>query len=197
MRPRSLPLRRHERRCQGGDTKGRFDISRSEGGICRCRDVTGPSDEYARAPRQKDDAIRANEGGPDPVSGQNLREVRTGRTPIIGTEFRLPGFTVHHCAARVHVGDLTVRIPIVVPSRSGKCVLTTELVRGLTFDEACAAPEEQRRAWAETLWRFVFKGNLFGGHFNADPHPGNYIFHDGGAVTFLDYGCVQPIDMRT
>jgi predicted unusual protein kinase regulating ubiquinone biosynthesis (AarF/ABC1/UbiB family) len=39
----------------------------------------------------------------------------------------------------------------------------------------------------------VFKGNLVGGMFNADPHPGNYFFHDGGAVTFLDFGCVQPI----
>ena len=29
--------------------------------------------------------------------------------------------------------------------------------------------------------------------FNADPHPGNYLFSDGGVVTFLDYGCVQPI----
>ena len=29
--------------------------------------------------------------------------------------------------------------------------------------------------------------------FNADPHPGNYIFHDGGRVTFLDYGCIQVI----
>ena len=31
------------------------------------------------------------------------------------------------------------------------------------------------------------------GYFNADPHPGNYLFSDGGVVTFLDYGCVQPI----
>lgn len=43
------------------------------------------------------------------------------------------------------------------------------------------------------MWRFVFKGNLFGDMFNADPHPGNYLFSDGGVVTFLDYGCVQPI----
>jgi len=29
--------------------------------------------------------------------------------------------------------------------------------------------------------------------FNADPHPGNYIFQDG-QVVFLDFGCVQPIE---
>ncbi len=96
--------------------------------------------------------------------------------------------------ARVHAGDPTVRIPTLVASRSSKTVLTTELVRGRSFEEACAASEGERRAWAETMWRFVFKGNLIGGKFNADPHPGNYIFHDGGKITFLDYGCVQAIE---
>jgi predicted unusual protein kinase regulating ubiquinone biosynthesis (AarF/ABC1/UbiB family) len=95
---------------------------------------------------------------------------------------------------KVHAGDRTVRIPRLVPERSHKRVLTTELVRGGTFEDAIAATESERRAWAETMWRFVFKGNLIGGKFNADPHPGNYIFHDGGRVTFLDYGCVQEID---
>ena len=64
-------------------------------------------------------------------------------------------------------------------SHSARRVLTTELARGSTFDEACAAPVEARRAWAETMWRFVFKGTLRGAMLNADPHPGNYIFHDG------------------
>ena len=27
--------------------------------------------------------------------------------------------------------------------------------------------------------------------FNGDPHPGNYLFHGGGRVTFLDYGLVK------
>jgi hypothetical protein len=27
--------------------------------------------------------------------------------------------------------------------------------------------------------------------FNADPHPGNYLFHPDGSVTFLDFGCVK------
>jgi predicted unusual protein kinase regulating ubiquinone biosynthesis (AarF/ABC1/UbiB family) len=39
----------------------------------------------------------------------------------------------------------------------------------------------------------VFKGNLVGGMFNADPHPGNYLFQPDGSVTFLDFGCIQPI----
>ena len=37
-------------------------------------------------------------------------------------------------------------------------------------------PEPSAAHTRETLWRFVFKGNLVGGMFNADPHPGNYLF---------------------
>jgi hypothetical protein len=29
--------------------------------------------------------------------------------------------------------------------------------------------------------------------FNADPHPGNYLFPEGGRVVFLDFGCVKEI----
>ena len=96
--------------------------------------------------------------------------------------------------AQLHAGDETVRIPAFIASHSSKRVLTTALVRGLDFDEACASSPDERRAWAHTMWRFVFKGTLVGGMLNADPHPGNYIFHDGGAVTFLDYGCIQEMD---
>jgi predicted unusual protein kinase regulating ubiquinone biosynthesis (AarF/ABC1/UbiB family) len=95
--------------------------------------------------------------------------------------------------SKLHEGDPKIRIPQVMLERSSRRVLTSALVEGLTFEAAQAAPEDDRRAWAETLWRFVFKGNLVGGMFNADPHPGNYLFGPDGRVTFLDFGCVQPI----
>lgn len=98
--------------------------------------------------------------------------------------------------AALHAGDPTVLVPAFVAERSSARVLTTELARGATFDEACEATEAERAAWARTMWRFVFKGTLVAGLLNADPHPGNYIFHDGGRVTFLDYGCIQPIGER-
>jgi len=96
--------------------------------------------------------------------------------------------------SRLHAGDAHIRIPAVIRERSSRRVLTSELVEGLGYDAAIAAPEADRRAWAETLWRFVFKGNLVGGMFNADPHPGNYLFGPDGRVTFLDFGCVQPLE---
>jgi predicted unusual protein kinase regulating ubiquinone biosynthesis (AarF/ABC1/UbiB family) len=95
--------------------------------------------------------------------------------------------------AELHEGDVTVRVPRVVLERSSRAVLTAERVRGRTLEDAALAREPERRAYAETLWRFVFKGTMVGGLFNADPHPGNYVFHEGGAVSFLDFGCVQPI----
>ena len=34
--------------------------------------------------------------------------------------------------------------------------------------------------------------SLYGMHrFNGDPHPGNYLFHEGGQITFLDFGLVK------
>jgi predicted unusual protein kinase regulating ubiquinone biosynthesis (AarF/ABC1/UbiB family) len=108
-------------------------------------------------------------------------------------DYELEARRLLHFAA-LHAGDPTVRVPELIASRSRKRVLTTELARGKDFDEACAVSVDERRAWAQTMWRFVFKGTLVGGMLNADPHPGNYVFHEGGAVTFLDYGCIQEID---
>ncbi len=94
--------------------------------------------------------------------------------------------------AQIHAGDDLVRIPKVIGDLSSARVLTTELVRGMSLDEAAQRSEDQRRAWGETLWRFVFRGSLVGGLFNADPHPGNFFFHEDGSVTFIDFGCIQP-----
>jgi predicted unusual protein kinase regulating ubiquinone biosynthesis (AarF/ABC1/UbiB family) len=95
--------------------------------------------------------------------------------------------------AAFHAGDPQIAIPAVIDDRSARRVLTTELSEGLTLEQAALRSEAERRAWAETLWRFVFRGNLVLGMFNADPHPGNYLFRPDGSVTFLDFGCVQPI----
>ena len=96
----------------------------------------------------------------------------------------------------LHEGDPTIRIPRLVPERCAGSVLTTELVHGRALEDVMTDPESARVAWAETLWRFVFKGNLVGGMFNADPHPGNYLFQEDGRIAFLDYGCVQVIPAK-
>lgn len=96
--------------------------------------------------------------------------------------------------AAIHADDPWVRIPEVIDERCSRRVLTTELVHGVSLDQVAAGTDpERRRHLAELLWRFVFRGNLVAGMFNADPHPGNYMFAADGGVYFLDFGCVQEI----
>jgi hypothetical protein len=71
--------------------------------------------------------------------------------------------------------------------------MTSEFCRGLDFEAATLERPALRQTYAETLWRFVFTSNLIHGTFNADPHPGNYLFHEDGRVTFLDFGCMQVL----
>jgi predicted unusual protein kinase regulating ubiquinone biosynthesis (AarF/ABC1/UbiB family) len=94
---------------------------------------------------------------------------------------------------QLHNDYADIHIPEVYAPFSTRRVLTTRFVEGVTLEEARVAPEWLRRRYAQAMWRFVFRGNLVGGAFNADPHPGNYLFDDTGRVTFLDFGCVQPI----
>jgi predicted unusual protein kinase regulating ubiquinone biosynthesis (AarF/ABC1/UbiB family) len=96
--------------------------------------------------------------------------------------------------ARFFADEPQIHVPAVCPTHSSGRVLTSELVRGLDFDVVTQLPEERRRHYAEVLWRFVFKAMLVEGLFNADPHPGNYLFHEDGRITFLDFGCVQRLE---
>jgi predicted unusual protein kinase regulating ubiquinone biosynthesis (AarF/ABC1/UbiB family) len=88
-------------------------------------------------------------------------------------------------------GHPVVHVPRVFRELSTRRVLTTELVPGATFEEAVGWDQRERDLAAETIYRFVFRG-LYQLHaFNGDPHPGNYLFHPGGRVTFLDYGLTR------
>lgn len=95
--------------------------------------------------------------------------------------------------AALHAGTSGIGIPRVFSDFVARRVLVTEWIDGMNMDEALTMSEEVRAKFAANMWRFVFRGNLVGGAFNADPHPGNYIFHPDGSVHFLDFGCVQPL----
>jgi predicted unusual protein kinase regulating ubiquinone biosynthesis (AarF/ABC1/UbiB family) len=95
--------------------------------------------------------------------------------------------------AALHASDPTVIVPSVIDELSTGRVLVSSFERGMGFEDACAASEELRSAWCGAMWRFVYKGTLIGGMFNADPHPGNYAFRSDGTVVFFDYGCIQPV----
>jgi predicted unusual protein kinase regulating ubiquinone biosynthesis (AarF/ABC1/UbiB family) len=90
-------------------------------------------------------------------------------------------------------GHPFIRIPQVFPERSTGRVLTTAYHDGMRWAAATAPdqPQELKDRWGEVVYRFVFGGLYHDGLANADPHPGNYLFHDDGAVTFLDFGCIK------
>ena len=88
-------------------------------------------------------------------------------------------------------GHPFIHIPQVFPTFSSGRVLTTELVNGMSWSQLQQQSQEQKDMAGETLFRFVFR-SLYGMHkFNGDPHPGNYIFHENGRITFLDFGLVK------
>ena len=89
-----------------------------------------------------------------------------------------------------------VVIPRVFDGYSKKRVLTTELLRGKTYQELKLAPQEVRNRVSETLYEFVFGSFHRHGLFNADPHPGNYVFLEDERVGFLDFGCVQEFPLE-
>jgi predicted unusual protein kinase regulating ubiquinone biosynthesis (AarF/ABC1/UbiB family) len=88
-------------------------------------------------------------------------------------------------------GHPFIHIPAVHPEFSTGRVLVTEYVHGSPWSTATAAEEAIRSRWGEAIFRFVFSSLHQHGLFNADPHPGNYLFHEDGTVTFLDFGCVK------
>jgi predicted unusual protein kinase regulating ubiquinone biosynthesis (AarF/ABC1/UbiB family) len=123
-------------------------------------------------------------------SGAVLEEVKTRFREEL--DYRLEAERQQQFA-ELHAGDPDISVPRVIRERSARRVLTMQLAHGATLDEAAQTDPALRQRYARTLWRFVFKGNLVGGMFNADPHPGNYLFQPDGSVTFLDFGCIQPI----
>ncbi len=88
-------------------------------------------------------------------------------------------------------GHPTIHIPAIIDGLSTRRVLTSELSGGARFAELAAWPQHERDLAAETIYRFVFRSLYHGRAFNGDPHPGNYLFHRGGQVTFLDFGLVR------
>ena len=91
-------------------------------------------------------------------------------------------------------GHPFVRVPEVFPELSTDRVLTMELVHGRRWKETGDVDQALRDRWGEIVYRFFFGSTARFGMFNADPHPGNYLFHDDGTVTFLDFGCVKRLN---
>ncbi|WP_067479065.1 ABC1 kinase family protein [Actinomadura hibisca] len=93
--------------------------------------------------------------------------------------------------ADIYRGHPFVHVPEVVSELTTRRVLTTDLATGLRFADAVRAPQELRDRWGEAIYRFSLGSLHEFGLFNADPHPGNFLFHEDGTITALDFGCVK------
>ncbi|MGI8575911.1 MAG: ABC1 kinase family protein [Egibacteraceae bacterium] len=95
-------------------------------------------------------------------------------------------------------GHPFIRVPQVFAEYCRPRILVSEYAAGRSFEDmvATSTAAEQRR-YGEIIYRFVF-GSLHRFRlFNADPHPGNYLFDDAGNVVFLDFGSVKLFTTET
>lgn len=91
-------------------------------------------------------------------------------------------------------GDPEIGIPEVHEELSSGRVLTSTYVDAMRWSAALEQPQEQRDRWGRVVARFFSTSLYDNGVCNVDSHPGNYLFHDDGRVTFLDFGCVTRLD---
>jgi predicted unusual protein kinase regulating ubiquinone biosynthesis (AarF/ABC1/UbiB family) len=87
-----------------------------------------------------------------------------------------------------------IYVPEVITRISRRRVLVTEFVEGIGFDAIKELPHEERSRFGEIVFRGSFGSIYHLQHFNADPHPGNYILMEDGRVAFLDFGMTKKLD---
>ncbi len=91
-----------------------------------------------------------------------------------------------------------LRIPVVHWDFTTPKVLTLERIDGIGIDEVSAlrsAGHDVERVNG-TMIRMLAEGILDIGLFHADPHPGNFVVDEHGALVMYDFGMVGSIDER-
>jgi predicted unusual protein kinase regulating ubiquinone biosynthesis (AarF/ABC1/UbiB family) len=96
--------------------------------------------------------------------------------------------------SRGYRGHPFIYVPDVVTRLSTRRVLVSEWVEGMGFEEVKELSQEQKDRFGEIVFRFCFGSIYHLQHFNADAHPGNYIWMEDGKVAFLDFGMTKHLD---
>ncbi len=139
--------------------------------------------------------LKQSFGGLDP--SEMVEEIKTRLSDELDYELEATNQRAFHAYYRDHP---FFSVPAVIDHLSARRVLTTELVVGSTWKELLTWDQDERNLAAESIFRFVFRSLYRFGAFNGDPHPGNYLFHGQGKVTFLDFGLVKhftPAELST
>lgn len=95
--------------------------------------------------------------------------------------------------ACAHIENL--RFPKYYEELSGQRILTMDWMQGQHLGEFAKTPfpEAVGNALGQTLWDFY----MFQIHglkkVHADPHPGNFLISDDGALIAIDFGCIKEI----
>ena len=91
-----------------------------------------------------------------------------------------------------------VSVPAVYRDLSAERVLTMSRLKGEHLDDVLArgpSPETRDRMGTNLLELYYFQ-LLHMKAFHADPHWGNYLFHDDGSIGMVDFGCVKYVPPR-
>lgn len=96
--------------------------------------------------------------------------------------------------SRAYRGHPFIFVPDVITRLSRRRVLVTEFVDGIGFDDVKQLDPEERSRFGEIIFRGSFGSIYHLQHFNADPHPGNYLLMNDGRVAFLDFGMTKKLD---
>ncbi|MCU0617469.1 MAG: AarF/UbiB family protein [Gemmatimonadaceae bacterium] len=96
--------------------------------------------------------------------------------------------------------DRRIRIPRTEPALTRQRTMVLEFMAGTRIDALdahVAAGRIDPRQLAETLIETYARMMLRDGVFHADPHPGNLLVGDDGALVLLDFGMVIDVDTTT
>lgn len=95
-------------------------------------------------------------------------------------------------------GHPFIRVPRIHLDWCRPRVLVSDYAVGRDFDEmlVTTTPAERQR-YGEIIYRFIFGSLNRFRLFNADPHPGNYLFPGDGSIVFLDFGSVKMFRSET
>jgi predicted unusual protein kinase regulating ubiquinone biosynthesis (AarF/ABC1/UbiB family) len=95
---------------------------------------------------------------------------------------------------RAHAAVAGVIYPQPVPALCTEAVLVTEWTPAPGIEAAEHYPQAVRDALGTFLLRWSLHQMWHTGAMHADPHAGNFGFHDDGRLTVYDFGCVRTID---